>query len=57
MQLYIKLPEAATNVLLKIMEHLCKGGDSLMTACAVAALEINLLKFNIHRRASWSDLT
>lgn len=45
MQLYIKLPEAVTNVLLKIMENLCKGGDSLMTAGAVVALEINPLKF------------
>lgn len=45
MQLYIKLPQAVTNVLLKIMENLCKGGDNLMTACAVVALEINPLKF------------
>lgn len=45
MQLYIKLPEAETDVLLKIIENLCKGGDSLMTACAVVALEINPLKF------------
>lgn len=45
MQLYIKLPEDVTNVLLKIMENLCKGGDILMTACAVVALEINPLKF------------
>lgn len=38
--------------------NLSKSGDSVMTAGAVAAMEMNLPRFkNIHRRASWNELT
>lgn len=38
--------------------NLSKSGDSVMTAGAVAAMGMNLPRFrNIHRRASWNELT
>lgn len=52
MQPCVKLPEAATNVPLK------NDGRRLTAACVVVALEMNPVKTqNIHRRASWNDLT
>lgn len=58
-EMYIKssqqpqLLKAVANIMLQIMENYqtevpnrkCKSCNSLMTACAVTAMEINLLKF------------